>query len=85
MDVESEMMDAVRRASDAGRHQLIGRPRVHVHHEISVRGGRLSLAHYQPTSPDMRPLTEDESKAVFSKLANYIVSACALYRRSTPD
>lgn len=24
----------------------------------------------------MRPLTEDESKAVFTKLANYIVRAC---------
>lgn len=27
----------------------------------------------------MRPLTEEETKAVFSKLANYIVSLCTTY------
>jgi hypothetical protein len=34
--------------------------------------------------PDMRPLTQDESKAVFEKLANYIVRGSQLREVAQP-
>ena len=82
MDVESEMNAVTSHQSPS-----IDRTPSRARASRNLSEGRSSLSCTLPTHPplDMRPLTEDESKAVFSKLANYIVSACALYRRSTPD